>query len=467
MYTNDFLLLDTEQQKAIYSVKTGTLSNVSDLIYDDIKNNYPDLKHQKTKDFINCLDQMSDISEIDSHPKPVSHSKLNNLLFISSENCNLKCKYCFASHGSYGNVKTKNMSYQVYMDSIKYILNHFKDGIRSICFFGGEPLINFDQIRKFVLQYNDFLLENPQLIKTQYGIITNGVLMNEDIEQFCYENDFAVTLSIDGPKYINDMARISNDGSSSYDDIFDNLSIWSKGRLKLAIEFTINNYHIQNYKTGVVSEWLNDLRKLNFNIIAMFPAITDDKDTKIDDYDKLKLILEETVDYWFKELTTTDNLSCIDGTILSAINKLINKKYSRCCSVHNSLAVNPNGEIYPCQTFCSSRDYYMGTIYSDSYDDVNEVRDMLYKHNSRKNISDCQQCWLRNICSVWCLGNSQCFNGNLHSIVDLNCFVQKVVFERVAIKLCAVTRDKELYDKFNSNLSRLREISSKLSANNI
>ena len=67
------------------------------------------------------------------------------ITFMSARTCNLRCKYCYAGEGEYGNVsdKPKILSADMYMKAVKMVLREYSEGIKSISFFGGEPLIGF------------------------------------------------------------------------------------------------------------------------------------------------------------------------------------------------------------------------------------------------------------------------------------------------------------------------------------
>ena len=60
-----------------------------------------------------------------------------------AHDCNLACKYCFASQGDYGGVKRELMSFDVAKRAVDFLIQ--MSGTRQHCeidFFGGEPLLN-------------------------------------------------------------------------------------------------------------------------------------------------------------------------------------------------------------------------------------------------------------------------------------------------------------------------------------
>lgn len=84
------------------------------------------------------------------------------ITFMSARTCNLRCKYCYAGEGEYGNVsdKPKILSADMYMKAVKMVLREYSEGIKSISFFGGEPLIGFKEISLFVPELISYFEQN-------------------------------------------------------------------------------------------------------------------------------------------------------------------------------------------------------------------------------------------------------------------------------------------------------------------
>ena len=274
---------------------------------------------------------------------------------------------------------------------------------------------------------------------------------------FLEENNFAVTISLDGTKKVNDSARVMVNGGSSYDAVFNNLDLWSNYKSTLGLEVTINNYHIKNYNPGIVSKWIDDLRRLNFKVMAMYAVVTDDLDTKISDYKVLKSIFYEAVDYWFEKIMNEKELKCADTFIIGMINNILLKEYKRSCSVHNSLAINPDGEVYPCQSFCQSGSYCMGNILDKNNSERDKTLEKLMK-TDRIDVTECQNCWIHNFCSSWCKGNSENFCGNLTSTVEIQCLQAKITAERIIHNLALlISKGREEIKRFANIFNKIKE----------
>jgi len=147
-------------------------------------------------------------------------NNINRVTFCITEQCNLRCRYCSYS-GKFLFQRTHSnrvIKYEVMKRAIDYFLNIAKNK-KEFCvsFYGGEPLLAFDLIKKIV-----------HYIKSKYKnidftISSNGTLLNKKIINFLISNNFTIYISLDGPKDIHDEYRIFPNYNGSYDKIIDNL----------------------------------------------------------------------------------------------------------------------------------------------------------------------------------------------------------------------------------------------------
>lgn len=196
------------------------------------------------------------------------------LTFMSARTCNLSCKYCFAGEGEYGcmDSKPKVYKYESYMKAIKTAIKMYPEGIKSISFFGGEPLIGFAEIKKFVPDCVKYFSEQNMQIP-EFAISTNMVAMTREIAQFMKDFGIKAVISLDGPKYLNDYARVSSDRSFSvYDSVVKNCTILDEFGVKYAVQATINQQLLKNYKLGDGAKWLSEIDKINWENLAIVPV---------------------------------------------------------------------------------------------------------------------------------------------------------------------------------------------------
>jgi uncharacterized protein len=144
----------------------------------------------------------SDSSLIDTG-KP---NALTELVLNISQGCNLGCSYCFADKGKYGTQNTSFMTFENAKRSIDAFISKF-GGVASIKLFGGEPLLNFDLIKK-ICDYLAHLVEENKIQNIPMPVvITNLTILNDEMINYFKKYNFSVTVSLDGPESINDSFR--------------------------------------------------------------------------------------------------------------------------------------------------------------------------------------------------------------------------------------------------------------------
>lgn len=136
-----------------------------------------------------------------------------------NQRCNLRCRYCYL-----GEKNGTKMSYETACKAIDraflYTKIH-KDQTLWIDFIGGEPLLDFDMICKLV----EYIYQKNAEVKYKllFSLTTNATIFTEEILAFLLENEFAIKVSIDGDREVNDINRVDCSGDSVYDKILANL----------------------------------------------------------------------------------------------------------------------------------------------------------------------------------------------------------------------------------------------------
>lgn len=151
---------------------------------------------------------------------------------ILTNNCNLKCKYCFQMFKKHDLLNYENLSKRI--ELLKLRLNNVDN--LSINLFGGEPLLNWNG---FSLVLEQFKNNN----KVHLSTITNGTLLNEERIRYLSEfNNFHLELSIDGNKDSNSW-RLLN-GKSCFDNLLSNLILFNKFNIMYKIRMTVGKFNI-------------------------------------------------------------------------------------------------------------------------------------------------------------------------------------------------------------------------------
>ncbi len=96
-----------------------------------------------------------------------------------SHDCNLRCRYCFASTGDFGTGHRMTMDVETAKKAIDFVIR--RSGARrniEVDFFGGEPLMAMDTVKATVEYARS--LEQEHNKNFRFTITTNGVLLDEE-----------------------------------------------------------------------------------------------------------------------------------------------------------------------------------------------------------------------------------------------------------------------------------------------
>ena len=127
-----------------------------------------------------------------------------------AHDCNLACRYCFAEEGEYHGRRAL-MTYAVGKKALDFLIAN--SGSRrnlEVDFFGGEPLMNWQVVKELVAYGRE--QEKLHNKRFRFTLTTNGVLLNDEVQEFVNKEMDNVVLSLDGRKEINDRMRRSETG---------------------------------------------------------------------------------------------------------------------------------------------------------------------------------------------------------------------------------------------------------------
>ena len=358
-----------------------------------------------------------------------------------AHDCNLRCKYCFASTGEYGG-KRALMSAEVGKKAIDYLLKYsYGRKNLELDFFGGEPTMNFDAVKEVV--------EYARSKEQEYGknfrftITTNGVLLYDDKIDFINREMYNCVLSLDGRKEINDAIRPTVNGKGSYDLIVPKYQKLVEARRKCPDNR--NQYYVRGTFTKKNLDFTQDvlhLFDLGFDQVSVEPVVSPEyKDYAITEED-LPRIFEE-----YETLAKTVLQLKKEGKKFNFFHFMIDLDQGPCaikrlrgCGCGNEyVAVTPEGDVYPCHQFVGMEDWKMGSVLDQSLD--MEKKDYFAKTNVYTK-EDCKHCWAKFYCSGGCNANSLQYAGDVRKSHRISCELEKKRLE-CAIMIQAALADQD------------------------
>ena len=183
-----------------------------------------------------------------------------------THSCNLDCVYCYQNHD--GN---NRMSFETACNSIDWIFANVPDDMNGveITFIGGEPLIEYDLIKK-VYEYTHEKYPNESYI---FYATTNGALLNDEMKAWFIEhkNTFVLGLSLDGLPDTHNHNR-----SNSYDKI--DIDFFKNTWPDQGVKMTISEYTLHNFAENVI--YIHNLGFKEIDGVNLFEGEFDWSDEK-------------------------------------------------------------------------------------------------------------------------------------------------------------------------------------------
>ena len=266
--------------------------------------------------------------------------------FIVTADCNLRCKYCYITHKSGGN----RMNFETAKKFIDYILDNTtmkKQDAVVLDFIGGEPLLEVDLIDQ-ICDY--FKLETFKRGMSWYwnyriNTCTNGVNYSDvKVQNFIKKNygKIYISITLDGTKEKHDMQRVFPNGEGSYDIIRKNVDLWLKqfiGNTKV----TFASDDLSLLKDSIIQLWNDGIKDVSANVV--FEDVWKEGDDKIFE-DQLKALADYIID---NDLHNKYRCTLFSDSIGGSYAE--DDMLSTSCGAGKMMALGPTGDIYPCMRY--------------------------------------------------------------------------------------------------------------------
>lgn len=311
--------------------------------------------------------------------------------------CNMRCTYCFADHGAYHADHQKMMSCEIAEKAVDFLASKTEMPYLYIYFFGGEPLLNKNVILHTVRYTNAKAAELGKSVI--YGVTTNGTILDDELLTCFDENKFAIMVSLDGPKEMNDKLRPMADGSGSFDIIVRNLHRFAKLKnIYFGCRATTTAEHSN------LVEIMDLFDSLPIQFCHMEPASQStqkmDANKEIDSQNVNAFLREygEVVKTMWQKMKNHEPV--LYRPYLSEIQQLMEhmKRRYHCNMGGGSLTVSAEGDIYACQRLVGEPGQSLGSVLDP--DILSTYQPYVPLSSDEKD--DCKTCWARYFCAGDC-----------------------------------------------------------------
>lgn len=377
-----------------------------------ICHNYSELIEKAEKEIKS--NRVLKVFEYENLPLPTS-----GVINLTDE-CNNRCPYCFVCF------QKNYMSYETAEQAAFFLLENNERNkektIPAIAFFGGEPLLQYDNIIKpLITKFKD---------KFSWSITTNGTLLTEEIIDFLAENNVSILLSWDGIKEVQDIQRPLVTGESSFDKIIENIHYLLLKCPETLCRMTITKLGIPHIFETLLMWERYGVKKCAF-------CINEDEEYFEKDFNLMKDEFEKCALYIYKKLLKGESPIIITpfNTLYSTIKEgdyepYFHNEFTRCGMGTTSIGISYDGTLNPCQEENSTKKFAIGDIWTGI--DKDKHKDYLNKYfNIMDNLHCEKNCpsSIRYICF-----NSLCPNSIIQdngNISDAKCLYHRAMYYAV------------------------------------
>lgn len=362
--TNNFMVM-------VEDVKELIINNINSV--DQISSTHPQLFHSlKKKKFIvdEHFDEVKDT--IKRMKKSARSSDFFELFINPTLDCNLRCWYCYETHQKNSIVSD---------DTLKSIMCFIQKKVESqalkemiISFFGGEPLLKYQEIIRPIIEFTQKICEKNKK-KMQVFFNTNGVLLTRKIVDQLYTTGLfcAFQVPFDGNEEYHNKTKKYPNGKGTFDKIINNVMYaLSKGfKVIIRCNYTSENLFSFNELISIFTEYAEEAIKYKLLVFS---------------YHKIWQV-EQTVEM-------TKEVNDIEDRTNSP-----NQSFYVCyADRENSAAINYNGDVYNCTARDFRSENREGVLNQDGKIIYNE------NHQKRKEIrfsnKNCLNCDIFPICTI-------------------------------------------------------------------
>lgn len=406
-----------EKVNIIYDMMSHSVYSVDDITYEVFKSKLKGILNNRIVDNLRGKFSVSKLRNIlKEADRVLSYSKsitdkidtynfLKNRCLKSgkftlmvTQDCNLKCKYCYGGESGKYKSSGQKMSIDVAKKAVDFLLKyagntrHYHFG-----FFGGEPLMNFILIKELI-DYCEYI-EKRFDKKFTYSITTNGTLLTEEKIKFLRSKNVGIMISLDGPEEIHNENRIYRDGKGSYRDTMNGLEILKKHQKTIIVRATMLKENYQKMEEFIKFFDSIGVTRVLFACVSGYEEINPKYKLNINDYRMINYFMTNVFKRVFKEVIEgKDPLFLPFIAIMQKIH-FKGKSIIGCGVFRGTTSISADGKFYPCHRFVGMEGFEFGDVWTGI--DNNKLKKICKALDEAT--KECNSCWAKYLCARSCI----------------------------------------------------------------
>jgi len=346
---------------------------------------------------------------------------LTTCVLCVTEQCNLRCSYCCYSdhYPQSASFSSNYMKDDVARQAVKFFYSHSRktESELTLGFYGGEPMINFPMIRRTTAYAKDLFGD-----QITFSMTTNATLLNQEKIDFLIDNNFGLTISLDGDQNSTDRYRkFWKKKDSVFDSVYESVKMIRDTNK----DYFLNRVIFNSVLSGPVDfealekTFVEDIgtRATNVGLAGISSDHTDffEHYPEASQYDD---VLEQAEDQYYQSLIDgvkdhkkqsvsfyhflRGSTIRIKKRLLKPIDQVAPFPTGQCVPMVFQTYVRPGGDIYVCEKFDGNG---VGNVFEGIDTDTVEKLFQPYYEDAAET---CSQCWVQRLCSnciVGCMNN--------------------------------------------------------------
>jgi len=251
----------------------------------------------------------------------------------------------------------------------------------------------------------------------RFTLTTNGMLLDDEVTEFCNKEMNNVVLSLDGRKEVHDRFRVDAAGHGSYDRVVPKFQRFVEQRGE-------KEYYMRGTYTHYNPDFTEDLRHmldLGFTRLSMEPVVCDPSDPCALTEEDLPVLFEQyekLADMMLEREKAGKPFTFYHYMIDLTAGPCIYKRLSGCGSGTEYMAVTPWGDLYPCHQFVGEEAFKLGDIWHGV---TNPEAQEQFRQCNVYSHPECADCWARLYCAGGCAANAYHATGSVNGVYRYGC----------------------------------------------
>ncbi len=358
---------------------------------------------------------------------------INVCYMITSEQCNLACKYCFLGNNNASkrsNFSLENMSKETADKAIAFFIDQIKksgldiEGNKpAIIFYGGEPLVNYDTLVYIAEKINDLREKEPCVKNLEMSMVSNGLLLTKERAVRLKELGVSIAISIDGFTEEANSMRVDVAGHNVFSRILETLDMCKNVGVEVSLSVTLSEETIKNTKEILRLVENYGIKSFGFNIM-----MSDENFVVPMSYN------EAAAQFIIDEFIELRKLGIYEDRIMRKLKAFASSQvyFSDCAATSGGqIVVSPSGRVGICHGCLHNKQYFVTTVDDKTFDATKDPLFIEWSQLTPINKDECQDCPALGICGGGCPINAMHLKkGNtIHSLDERFCVHSKKTLE--------------------------------------